>query len=256
MATMRVIDLGRGVPYAEGMRVMRDAIARVDDDGPALVILEHAPVITTTRSGGTAFVTSSKEALEAGGIELVETDRGGDVTFHGPGQLVGYPVVRLAPPGERADLIGYLRALEDALIRAATRLGVLDAHRVEGQTGVWCDAPVVDEETLGCNFAQVSRQECKLTAIGVGVGGGVTRHGFALNVTTDLERYTRHIVPCGLVGRGVTSLERVVTSVPRWETKWDEVKRVCVDEVAAALAPLHVSAARGSSATRAPARLP
>ena len=219
---MRIVDLGSDVPYQEGMRIMREAIARVDVDGPVLLLLEHSATITTTRAGGTAFVTASREQLQADGIALVETDRGGDVTFHGTGQLVGYPVLRLSEPGARADLLGYLRMLELSLVTACARLGVADAHCIKGQTGVWCDAPVVDEETLGCTLAQVTRQQCKLVALGVGVGGGVTRHGFALNVTTELERFTRHIVPCGLVGRSVTSLERVVSKVPSLL----EVKRV------------------------------
>lgn len=230
---MRVIELGRDVPYDEGMRAMRDVMAAVDADGAALLLLEHAPVITTTRSGGTAFVTSSPAQLTAEGIALVETDRGGDVTFHGPGQLVGYPLLRIAAADERAriELVGYVRALEEALVRACVRLGVTDAHGADHARGVWCDAPVVDEETLGCNFAQVSRQECKLVAIGVGVSRGVTRHGFALNVTTPLEKYTKHIVPCGLVGKGVTSLERVLMRVP----SMDQIKRVIAEELTAGL---------------------
>lgn len=243
---MRVLDLGGDVPYDEGMRVMRQEMARVDELGPSLLLLEHTPVITTTRSGGAAFVTSSRDALAASGIALVETDRGGDVTFHGPGQLVGYPVLRIAPADERAriELVGYVRALEAALVRACKKLGVHDAHGAEHARGVWCDAPVVDEETLGCNFAQVSRQECKLVAIGVGVSKGVTRHGFALNVTTPLEKYTRHIVPCGLVGRGVTSLERVLTRVPTM----DEIKRVVADEIEEAFTS---DRGRGSMLSRA-----
>ena len=233
---MRVVDLGKDVPYPVGMAAMRDAIARVDVDsacggGPVLLLQDHTPTITTTRTGGTAFVHTPPDVLAASGIHVVETDRGGDVTFHGPGQLVGYPVVRLAPAGERADLMGYLRALEGALVRACLKLGVADAHVVDGLTGVWCDAPVVDHETLGCNFVQVARADCKLVAIGVGVGQGVTRHGFAINITTDLERYTRHITACGLVGRGVTSLERVLARIP---TR-DDVVRAVVSELVEAL---------------------
>jgi lipoyl(octanoyl) transferase len=219
------------------MRAMREAMERVDVDGPVLLLQEHTPVITTTRSGGTQFVHASDHELHANGIERHETDRGGDVTFHGPGQLVGYPVLRLCQPGARGDLVGYVRALENAMIEVARGLGVQDAHRVDGMTGVWCDAPVVDEETLCAlpgrpgvaaerrpvaaerrpgsrNFVQTCRAAHKLVAIGVGVGRGVTRHGFGFNITTDLERYTRHITACGLTGRGVTSLERVLPRVP------------------------------------------
>ncbi len=224
---MRVVDLGRDVPYAHGMNAMRAAMERVDDDGPVLLLQEHTPVITTTRSGGTAFVHTPADKLAAEGIDVVETDRGGDVTFHGPGQLVGYPVLRLCAPGTHGDLIGYLRALEQALIDACAGLGVAGPHRVDGLTGVWCDGPVVDDETLGCNFRQITREEHKLVAIGVGVGRGVTRHGFALNVNTDLERYTRHITACGLIGRGVTSLERVLGRTPAM----DDVKAAVIAEI-------------------------
>jgi lipoyl(octanoyl) transferase len=224
---MRVVDLGLDVPYERGMAEMRSAMERVDVDGPVLLLQDHAPVITTTRSGGSTFVHTPADELRARGIDVKETDRGGDVTFHGPGQLTGYPILRLCPAGERGDLLGYLRALESSMVRVCQRLGVADAHTLDGMTGVWCDAPVVDEETLGCNFAQVSRAECKVVAIGVGVGKGVTRHGFALNITTDLERYTKHITACGLVGRGVTSLERVLTKVPSREI----VVRAVVDEL-------------------------
>src|SRR5205814_1121759 len=114
---VRVVDLGCDVPYERGMEAMREAMARVDVDGPVLLLQEHAPVITTTRSGGAAFVHASQSDLRALGIELVETDRGGDVTFHGPGQLTGYPVLRLCPAGETGDLVGYVRALEAAMVR-------------------------------------------------------------------------------------------------------------------------------------------
>ena len=195
-----------------------------------LLLLEHASVITTTRSGGTAFVTTSREQLEREGIALVETDRGGDVTFHGPGQLVGYPVLRLSPPGARGDLVGYVRTLETAMVCACVALGVVDARRVPEQTGVWCTAPT----------AAAGEAECKLVALGVGVGRGVTRHGFALNVSISLEKLTRHIVPCGLVGRGVTSLQRVLSAEP----SMTEVKATVTKAVLAELAPLSV--ARGS----------
>lgn len=229
---MRVIDLGDNVAYDVAMARMRAAIERVDVDGPVLLLQQHTPIITTTRTGGTAFVHTPVDVVRAQGIDVHETDRGGDVTFHGPGQLVGYPVVRIAKPGERADLVGYVRALETALVRACVKLGVVDAHGKDGFTGVWCDAPVVDDETLGCNFVQMSRAECKLVAIGVGVGKGVSRHGFAMNITTDLERYTRHITACGLVGKGVTSLERVLARVP---TR-DDVVRAVIEAVVSELA--------------------
>jgi len=235
---LRVVWLGEGVPYAEGMRAMREAIERVDDDGPALLLLEHAPTVTITRQHGTAHVTSLPEALAASGIELVETDRGGDVTFHGPGQLVGYPILRLAPPGVRADLVGYVRHLETALVAVAHALGVRTAHRDDGATGVWVDEAAEHalrdrRSAAPGSTSRPLRAREKLTAIGVGVGRGVTRHGFALNVTTDLERYTRHIVPCGLRARGVTSLERLLPTIPDGES----VRALVAREIQGAFAP-------------------
>lgn len=217
---MRVVDLGQGVPYAEGMRVMREAMARVDVEGPVLLLLEHAPVITTTRRGGLAHVFARPEALAADGIELVETDRGGDVTFHGPGQLVGYPVLRLGPSSLGSDVVGYVRDLERGLVEACRALGVADAHAKPERdeagnhlTGVWCRAP----GPLG--------GDAKLCALGVGLSGGVTRHGFALNVDIDIERFTRHVLPCGLSGRGVTSLARVLGGAPSMPAVRAEVAR-------------------------------
>jgi lipoyl(octanoyl) transferase len=214
---MRVDYLGTKVSYADGMARMREAMARVDEDGPVLLLLEHAATITITRRGGMGAFVSPAERIIADGIEVVETDRGGDVTFHGPGQLVGYPIMRLGKTSLGCDVVGFVRALETAIIDACTTLGVSDAQRIDGMdadghhlTGVWCTAPVVADETLGCNFHVVERALQKLCAIGIGLSAGVTRHGFAVNVSTDLERFTRHIVPCGLQSRGVTSLERVL----------------------------------------------
>jgi len=217
----RVIDLGSDVAYEAGLTAMHDAMARVDDDGPALVLIEHRPTITITRSGGTGAFVSARAVIEADGIAVAEADRGGDVTFHGPGQITGYPVLRLGPTSLGCDVVGYVRALEAAIVDVVMGFGVASARSLVGKdaaghvlTGVWADAAVVDDETLGCNFFQVETQAAKLCAIGVGLGGGVTRHGFALNVSTDLERYTRHIVPCGLREHGVTSLERLLMRPP------------------------------------------
>jgi lipoyl(octanoyl) transferase len=239
---MRVIDLGVDVAYEDGLARMREEMLRVDDDGPRLLLLEQQPTLTITRRGGTAAFVSPRDHVEAAGIAVVEADRGGDVTFHGPGQLTGYPVLRLGEASLGCDVVGYVRALEGAIVAACRQLGVADARAVDGKdafghflTGVWCDAPVVLDETLGCHFHQIERRPAKVCAIGVGLGGGVTRHGFALNVSTDLERYTRHVVPCGLTGRGVTSLERVLPRAPAMAA----VKAAVVDAVVAALAPWH-----------------
>lgn len=244
MTPLRVIDLGADVAYEEGLAAMRDAMARVDDDsgGPALVLIEHRPTITITRRGGTGAFVSPRDVIERDGIAVVEADRGGDVTYHGPGQLTGYPVLRLGDTSLGCDVIAFVRAMEQGVIDACHALGVPSARHVEGKdetgqvlTGVWVDEPVVSDETLGCHFHVVETRPAKVCAIGVGLGGGVTRHGFALNVTTSLERYTRHIIPCGLTARGVTSLERLLSRTPAMAT----VKAAVVQAIAARLLPLH-----------------
>ena len=242
MAALRILDLGSDVDYVDGLAFMRAELERVDIDGPALVLLEHRPVVTTTRRGGTGAFVSPRELIEADGIDVVEADRGGDVTFHGPGQLTGYPLLRLGTTSLGCDVVGYVRALEAAIVEGLQRLGVGSARSIEGKdaggqvlTGVWADAAVVDDETLGCNFHVVNQRQAKVCAIGVGRGGGLTRHGFALNVGIDLERYTRHIVPCGLSSCAVTSLERLLVRPPSMA----RVKEVVVDVVGARVLPRH-----------------
>lgn len=246
----RVIDLGSDVAYGDGLARMRDEMARVDVDGPALVLIEHRPTITITRRGGTGFFVSAKDVVEADGIDVAEADRGGDVTFHGPGQLTGYPLLRLGPTSLGCDVVGFVRALEGAIVDVVKGCGVASARAIDGKdadghflTGVWADGAVVDEETLGCNFHQVARVPQKVCAIGVGLGGGVTRHGFALNVTTQLERYTRHIVPCGIATTstlgGVTSLERLLVRTP----SMDRVKEQTIAAINARLGSWHAGRA-------------
>ncbi len=153
-----------------------------------LLLLEHPHVITMGSSGGAGHVLLSREQLAAGGIGLSEAGRGGDVTYHGPGQLVGYPILDLKP--DRRDLHRYLRSLEAVLIRALALLG-LAGERDEEATGVWVGG-------------------AKVAAIGIRVSSGwITSHGFALNASTDLS-YFDAIVPCGLSGRPVTSLSRLL----------------------------------------------
>jgi len=177
--------------YGEALALQRRAVEdrRAGHIGDQLIFVEHPHVLTigVRGDGGRSHILASAEALTSRGIAVHETGRGGDVTYHGPGQIVGYPIVDLAP--DRRDVHRYVRDLEDVLIRTAADYGV-DAGRVEGLTGVW-----------------VGRE--KLAAIGVRIARWVTSHGFAFNVTTDLD-YFSLIVPCGIADRGVTSLARLL----------------------------------------------
>jgi lipoyl(octanoyl) transferase len=189
MRELQVRRLGL-VPYADALDLQKALVEqrKADEIPDQLLFLEHPPVITVgvkSRSGR-SHILDTPAGLAAQGIELFETGRGGDVTYHGPGQLVGYPILDLRP--DRCDVHRYVRDLEEALIRAVAAFGIT-AERVTGLTGVWVG-------------------QDKLAAIGVRIARWVTSHGFALNVGTDLTHF-RLIVPCGIAGRGVTSLERL-----------------------------------------------
>jgi lipoyl(octanoyl) transferase len=194
---LSVLYLGR-VPYRNGLEIQTRLVElrKTGTIGDVLVILEHPPVLTLGRNAGRENLLLTEEALAARGVEVVETNRGGDVTYHGPGQLVGYPIFDLRGPvrGEKKWLgpVDFVRQIEEALIRTMAEYGVV-AERVSGRTGVWTRA-------LG------SVPEKKIAAIGIHVSAGITSHGFALNVTTDLRDF-EWIVPCGISDRGVTSLE-------------------------------------------------
>ena len=177
--------LGR-VPYDEALELQeRLQRARIRGAvGDTLLLLEHPKVITLGRGAKPANVLFSRERLEERGFTVHEIGRGGDVTYHGPGQLVGYPIVDLAP--DRKDVRRYVRSLEQVMIDVCERHG-LEAQRVDKLNGTW----------IG---------DSKVGAIGVRISRWVTMHGFALNVSTDLADFGV-IVPCGIVGRGVTSLE-------------------------------------------------
>jgi lipoyl(octanoyl) transferase len=187
------------LPYGEAWRLQRRlALARsAGEVGDCVLLLEHPPVYTLGRNTDAGHLGAGPEALRALGAECLEVDRGGSVTFHGPGQLVGYPILRLADhfplegEPERGDAIAYVRGLEEALIRTAATFGVGAARR-PGYTGAW----------VGME---------KLAAIGVKLAGGVTLHGVALNVATDLAWFSR-VTPCGISDGGVTSLERLGAS--------------------------------------------
>ncbi len=178
------------IRYAEGVDLQRELIAdrRSGSVPDQLLLLEHPHVITMGSGSNPAHVLVSPEERSAQGIELSESGRGGDVTYHGPGQLVGYPILDLNP--DRKDIHRYLRDLEEVLIRAIRGIGV-EGSRVAGSTGVWTS-------------------HGKVAAIGVRVSSGwITSHGFALNVSTDLTYFAK-IVPCGLPDHRVTSLEHIL----------------------------------------------
>jgi lipoyl(octanoyl) transferase len=179
------------MPYAEALALQRALVAdrqagRIDD---LLLLVEHPPVLTlgVRGDGGRAHILATGDELAARGVEVFEAGRGGDITYHGPGQIVGYPIIDLKP--DRQDVHRYVRDLEEVLIRTAASFGI-EAERVKGLTGVW----VANE---------------KLAAIGVRIARWVTSHGFALNVSTNLDDFGL-IVPCGISDRGVTSMEKLL----------------------------------------------
>jgi lipoyl(octanoyl) transferase len=197
------------VSYDEGLRLQAE-IAGLRFEGRVenvLLLLEHPPVLTLGRNADRANVLASEELLAARGVTVHEINRGGDVTYHGPGQLVGYPIFDLRSlknsKGGRMGPVEFVRGMEEALIRLCGSFGVR-AGRVAGLTGVWCPAggsPLEECSETG--------QERKIGAIGIHVARGITSHGFAFNVTTDLRDF-QLIVPCGIPGHAVTSLEREV----------------------------------------------
>jgi lipoyl(octanoyl) transferase len=195
---VNLLNLGR-VPYAEGLAIQQQVIAARKQNlvADTLILLEHPPVLTLGRNSSRANVLASDEFLQQRGIEIHEINRGGDVTYHGPGQLVGYPIIDLRGdlPGKKGPHLGpvdFVRMLEEVLIRTCGDFGVM-TQRICKRTGVW-------------TLAGGSIEEKKIAAIGVHVSQGVTSHGFALNVTTDLRDFD-WIVPCGISDRQVTSLE-------------------------------------------------
>jgi lipoyl(octanoyl) transferase len=239
-----VVQLGR-LDYAAGLRLQEKLIGmrKAGQVGDVLLLLEHTPVITLGRNADAANVLVSPELLSARGVEVYECDRGGDVTFHGPGQLVGYPIFDLrgfsrhpsavshqpsaishqeehsaslesSSLSKRKTLgaVDYVRKLEEALIRTCADFEI-PAKRVAGLTGVWTetqgpptrDALARDDKEPG--LSEEGGREAKIAAIGVHISRSVTSHGFALNVNTDLSFFNL-IVPCGIAAKPVTSMER------------------------------------------------
>jgi lipoyl(octanoyl) transferase len=205
---IQVLNLGL-VPYETALHLQRTLLQlrKAGRIGNTLLLLEHSPVITLGRNAQLDNVLASPEFLAQRGVELFEIDRGGDVTFHGPGQLMAYPIFHLRSFEPKVGAVEFVRRLEEVLIRTCSDFGV-GTQRIKGLTGVW-------------TYALRNKPEAKIAAIGVHISRGVTTHGFALNVSTDLE-YFGLIVPCGLTGKPVTSMERELQ------------KPLTVDEVATA----------------------
>src|SRR5712691_11844836 len=186
------IDLGM-IGYAEAYALQKRIVAArkagaIED---VLLLCEHPHVITQGRSGKRENLLASEHVLKQKGVEFHATDRGGDITYHGPGQIVGYPILKLG--AIRRDVVWYVRMLEEVMIRATTHFGIT-AERVARKTGIWVGDAGAEE---------------KLAAIGVHISRWVTSHGFAYNVSTDL-RFFDLIVPCGIADRKPTSLEKLL----------------------------------------------
>jgi lipoyl(octanoyl) transferase len=225
---IQYLYLGR-VDYDEALRLQQELVAlrMAGRIGNVLLLLEHPPVLTLGRNANRSNILASDELLAARGVTLHEINRGGDVTYHGPGQLIGYPIFDLrslrnpsggnllAPAGRRLGPVDFVRLMEEALIRLCGGLGV-PAGRICGLTGVWCglggqqiSSKNAPSAVSGPCDAPTQSAGRKIAAIGIHVARGVTSHGFAFNVTTDLRDFSL-INPCGITDRPVTSLEREV----------------------------------------------
>lgn len=210
MRPLKIRRLGR-MPYASALALQRALVddrhaGRIDD---VLLLVEHPHVLTlgVKGDGGRSHILAAAETLAARGVEIHEAGRGGDITYHGPGQIVGYPIIDLKP--DRCDVHRYIRDLEEVVIRVALDVGV-ETGRVQGLSGVWAGPD----------------RGAKLAAIGVRISRWITSHGFALNVSTDLAFFDL-IVPCGIAGGGVTSLRRLGCAADRAHVERRIVHRFC-----------------------------
>ena len=205
-AELRATALGR-VGYVDAWRLQEAVATRLAAGGPErLLLLEHDPVYTIGKRGSLEHLTASPAQLRAAGASAYRVDRGGDITYHGPGQLVGYPIVSL---GDAPDVVAYVRALEDGLRAALADFGIA-SRAIDGKTGVWVALP--------------DGRDAKVAAIGVRVSRGITRHGFALNVDVDLDAFDR-MLPCGF-SHEVASFRRLGV-----DATIAEVTRACAARV-------------------------
>ena len=261
--------LGR-VDYGEALRLQQELVALRTEGriGNVLLLLEHPPVLTLGRNASRANILASDELLARRGVTLHEINRGGDVTYHGPGQLIGYPIFDLRSlrnaGGARLGPVDFVRLMEEALIGLCEESGVA-AGRICGLTGVWCGLPagVPDEspnppQPQSCSKGLPPAGERKIAAIGIHVARGVTSHGFAFNVTTNLDDF-RLINPCGITDRPVTSLAREVSdpaAVPTLEVLAQRAARQFGRVFGEPVEALESLAALRAQARTAPAAVP
>jgi lipoyl(octanoyl) transferase len=214
MTACWIVDLGF-IGYADAFALQKRIVAarKADAIGDVLLLCEHPHVITLGRSGKRENLLASERVLAQKGVEFHAPNRGGDITYHGPGQVVGYPVIQLG--AIRRDVVWYVRMLEEVMIRACVDFGIA-ARRESGKTGVWVngsekteDSPqrAQSSQSLGSSATDAAE---KIGAIGVHISRWVTSHGFAFNVATDL-RYFDLIVPCGIAERKATSVEKILS---------------------------------------------
>ena len=191
--------------YEEALKIQEDAVEarKTDESSDLLLLVEHEPVYTLGRNSEDGNIVVGEDILEKWGVDVVRTGRGGQVTYHGPGQLVGYPIISLK---DREGVAWYVHSLEEALIKALACLGV-EGTRDAANRGVWVDGD-------------------KIAAIGVRITRGVTMHGFALNVNANMNHYAG-IIPCGIQGRGVTSLHLKVPGVSMDTVKEKVIESFC-----------------------------
>lgn len=245
---IHLVPVARPVPYRAGLawqRVLARARIAGELDHDLVLLLQHAPVVTLGRGSHAENVVASSEALSAAGVDRVEIERGGDVTYHGPGQLVAYPILDLG--GFRKDLHWYLRRLEETLILLLSELGI-EAFRVADFTGVW-----VGDASVAADSAARARGEVrKIASIGVHVSRWVTWHGFALNLTPAALEGFRWIVPCGIdevhmtcveAEGGAASDETVLPAVARAFARAFDTEAVLGPEIEAGAGPASLKAA-------------
>lgn len=252
---LQVVDLGLA-GYAEACELQKRLVAarKADAIGDVLLLCEHPHVITQGRNGKRAHLLAGEHVLRQKGVEYFETSRGGDITYHGPGQVVGYPILQLG--AIRRDVVWYVRMLEEVMIRTTAEFG-LSAIRESGKTGVWAPANQSSSADASSATRELATSE-KIGAIGVHLSRWVTSHGFAYNVSTNL-RFFDLIVPCGIAGRKATSLEKLLGRAvdpqavkPLLARHFGEVFRLALQPASAAelqaqleafaLAPLAISA--------------